>query len=175
MVEEERQTRRKMPHSSLGMTPVLLRRGSVKLHVRKCESVDVTLEPGSSLEWEYRVTNYDLDVTVTVALNDGAADARAGHGAGEVAQPTTRVSSSMGLQTGHYTAAGGARTVTLTFDNSFSYYREKDVVYRLFVIGKDGAPGLAAAGGGSGPGGGAADVASAGPGNGGGGVEGEGK
>ena len=98
------------------------------LHVVKLEEIYIRVEKGQECHWEFLVQEYDIRVSVVLV---------AGHEDQEraVLKPH-RVRASDGLQKGRYDGAisGGACVLALRFDNSFSFFREKDVKYSLQIV-----------------------------------------
>ena len=92
------------------------------LHVSSVKTITCSLKKGETMLLQWQVVEYDIDFTA--ATTDG-----------KTLKATKRISSdSDGLQILEHTASTGDCKVVLTFDNSFSYLREKDITYELHVI-----------------------------------------
>jgi hypothetical protein len=97
------------------------------LHVASKETIKCPLKMGETMMFQWRITEYDIDYTASIEERDGKEE--------EIIKAKARVSADGdGLQTLKYTAKNGDCTILLNFDNSFSFYREKDITYELQVV-----------------------------------------
>ena len=98
------------------------------LHVATKESIQCPLKKGDTMLFQWNVTDYDIDFTSYLHLGKEENEEQ------QVIAPTARISAdSDGLQTLEYTAKENC-AIVLDFDNTFSYYREKDITYELHVV-----------------------------------------
>lgn len=105
-----------------------------QLRVSTLETIQMKLEPGETCVWRWFVHSHDIDFFV---------DAKCGETTTSVAGKT-RHGADAGEQSGTFTApadAAGMTIVTLTFDNSFSYVRKKEVSYEIINLVKEPAAG----------------------------------
>merc|ERR1712032_398964 len=86
---------------------------------KKTDTIEFEANPGKILFWEFRVLADDVSYQAQ-ADGEDLGDAR-------------KVSASEGWQTGQYIAQESCSVkIVVTFDNSHSYFREKDIEYRTF-------------------------------------------
>lgn len=102
------------------MDRVMIGRGST--HKVQCE----VMEEGSTLQWEFFSTDYDISFGVYLKKKAGA------DGGKEVIRATSRTESQLFPQTGQHTCKVG--TYVLKFDNTYSWTRSKEVFHCIKVL-----------------------------------------
>lgn len=95
--------------------------GAKALHVSNIETLEVEVAAGHTCVWEFHVEAYDIGFSAS---------------AGEelLVQADFRVDTTDGWQHGKFTnPTDQPVTVKLTFDNSSSWFHEKDILYKIHV------------------------------------------
>jgi len=88
------------------------------LHVKSKEVLELEATPGKLFIWEFRVLAHDVSFQAEV---DGTA-----------VEAPRKVTAEEGWVTFQHKAEESPLKITVTFDNSYSYFRAKDIEYRCF-------------------------------------------
>ncbi len=102
------------------------------LDIARVETASFDVQPGESCSWKWRVVSHSIDCTVTAGDKILRAVERVAEYPSSAATTPRGSRKTAGWQTGTYSnpsSASEAVTVTLTFDNSFSWARHKQVQY----------------------------------------------
>ncbi|GBN24362.1 SEC14-like protein 2, partial [Araneus ventricosus] len=97
-----------------------------KLSVQRMSTEEIEIyvkEPGFSIEWEFEIQNRDIEFGIY--FKDNAEDRYP-------IIPVKKVDEEVFTETGNYRAEK-AGTYVLVFNNSYSWMRSKDIIYRVVV------------------------------------------